>query len=190
MKAAWRDVRPDSTTGPVIGRAASVSRERRNARSMSKQDPNGLEPTCHGRAAEPACSAPPGVSEKRDGSVRSSFPQWHIAVAAACAVLAGCAAPAPPAGPRVGEGSTRGGEEVRAVETTGRTGLRVLGLTQGRLRACSGSYPPPTLASPVRTTALACSGGVTGEATVRPDLFGGRTVTFELSTGERGRARL
>jgi hypothetical protein len=66
----------------------------------------------------------------------------------------------------------------------------VLGLTQGRLRACSGAYEPPTLASPWRTTALACTGGIRGEATVGPDLLGGRSVQWMLETGESGRTRL
>ncbi len=79
---------------------------------------------------------------------------------------------------------------VEAVETTGRTGLRVLGLTQGRIRACSGSYEAPTLTSPFRTTELSCTGGVTGTARVGPDPLGGRSVRWELESGESGRVRL
>ena len=87
-------------------------------------------------------------------------------------------------------GAIAGGGEVHAVETTGRTGLRVLGLTQGRVRACSGSYAPPTRAEPVRTAELACTGGVNGIATIGPDRAGGRSVRWELETGESGRTRL
>jgi hypothetical protein len=105
-------------------------------------------------------------------------------------VLAACAQ-ALDTPPGIGDSSLPEADEaVRAVETTGRTGLRVLGLTQGRTRACSGSYEPPTRASPVRTTELTCTEGVTGTATVGPDPLGGRSVRWSLETGESGRARL
>ena len=105
-------------------------------------------------------------------------PLLALFLVAACAQVA---APIPSAGT---------GQQVRAVETTGRTGLRVLGLTQGSVRACSGAYAPPTTFSPVRTTDLSCTGGVTGTATVGPSLSGGRTVRWELETGESGRIPL
>ena len=106
---------------------------------------------------------------------------------AAFVVIAACAAPIPTAPPEL---QAPPGAPVAAVETTGRTGLRVLGLTQGSIRACSGAYEPPTPTSPTRTTELACTGGVTGTATVGPDAGGGRSVTWQLETGESGRARL
>ena len=102
----------------------------------------------------------------------------------AFSLVAACAQVAPPI-PTVATG-----EDVRAVESTGRTGLRVLGLTQGSIRACSGAYEPPTTLSPVRRTDLSCTGGVTGTATVGPDLSGGRSVRWQLETGESGRTRL
>ena len=102
----------------------------------------------------------------------------------ALSLVAACAQVAPPI-PTAGTGP-----DVRAVETTGRTGLRVLGLTQGSIRACSGAYEPPTILSPVRTTDLSCTGGVTGTASVGPGFGGGRTVRWQLETGESGRTPL
>jgi hypothetical protein len=115
------------------------------------------------------------------GAARMAFAVALLAAVSACARLD----PVPPEEPAPGLAGP-----MRAVETTGRTGQRVLGLTQGRLRACSGAYDPPTLASPWRTTDLACTGGVRGEATVGPDLLGGRSVQWVLETGESGRTRL
>ena len=112
------------------------------------------------------------------------MPRAHIALAL-LALIAACARGA------LAHAHRRPLEaEVRAVETTGRTGLRVLGLTQGTIRACSGSYEPPTRANPTRSTELACTGGVTGTATVGPDPGGGRSVRWQLETGESGRATL
>ena len=103
----------------------------------------------------------------------------------ALSLLAGCAQMVTPPGAR-----SPGVADMRAIETTGRTGLRVLGLTQGTVRACSGAYAPPTRAAPTRTTELACTGGVTGTATVGPDRAGGRSVRWALETGESGRTSL
>jgi hypothetical protein len=105
----------------------------------------------------------------------------------ALTLVAACAQATPPVSD---PGGPPANVEVAAVETTGRTGLRVLGLTQGTIRACSGSYEPPTRANPVRSTELACTGGVAGTATVGPDSAGGRSVRWELETGEGGRTRL
>jgi hypothetical protein len=98
-------------------------------------------------------------------------------------LAAACARPGPvPPDARTADSR----DAVRAVETTGRSGDRVLGLTQGRVRACSGSYAAPTARSPVRSTDLACTGGVTGSATVDRD----GTVHWRLDTGESGTVRL
>ncbi len=104
-------------------------------------------------------------------------------------LVAACAQSPTSVSAPAGDGRDRAAP-VQAVETTGRTGLRVLGLTQGRIRACSGSYEAPTLISPFRETELSCTGGVTGTARVGPDALGGRSVTWELETGESGRVRL
>jgi hypothetical protein len=111
----------------------------------------------------------------------------HRRALVALALLAACSQVPPPTS---AAHPGRGEVEVRAVETTGRTGRIVLGLTQGSIRACSGSYEPYGPASPVRTTELACTGGITGTATVGPDPAGGRSVRWALETGESGRSRL
>lgn len=113
----------------------------------------------------------------------------HMRALPALLLLAACgdSAGRPPV-PVTGPGHQR--MEMRAIETTGRTGRIVLGLTQGSIRACSGSYEPPGSASPTRTTELSCTGGVTGRATVSADSLGGRSVQWELDTGERGQVRI
>ena len=104
----------------------------------------------------------------------------------ALSLVAACAQIAPPPD----TGLPGAGEDMRAVETTGRTGLRVLGLTQGTIRACSGAYEPPTRTTALRTTELTCTGGVRGTARVGPDPAGGRSVRWALETGESGRTPL
>lgn len=101
-------------------------------------------------------------------------------------LLAGCTAPVSRPGGTIATPPA----EVRAVETTGRTGNRVLGITQGSIRACTGYYDAPTTLRQVRTTDLACTGGVRGTATVGPDIIGGRSVQWKLDTGESGKVRL
>ena len=112
---------------------------------------------------------------------------------AACLLCAACAAPPGDERPvpLTGTGRDEAGTDLRVVSTTGRDGSRILGITQGRTRACVGRYAEPTFAAPERSFPLSCGDGVEGRAVVRESRLGlGRTVRFTLSTGESGRARL
>ena len=113
-------------------------------------------------------------------------------VLAACLLCAACAAPpAERPTPLTGTGRDESGRGLRVVSTTGRDGSKILGITQGRTRACVGRYSEPTFATPERSFPITCDDGVEGRAVVREGRLGlGRTVRFTLSTGEIGRARL
>ena len=111
---------------------------------------------------------------------------------AACLLCAACAAPpAERPTPLTGTGRDEAGTDLHVVLTTGRDGSKILGITQGRTRACVGRYAEPTFAAPERSFPITCGDGVKGRAVVRESRLGlGRTVRFTLSTGETGRARL